>query len=177
MKKVIYSIKKVRGNSDDKISGLGFLNEEGTLLCKCVSKNGKRYTRAFDDVEQHCFPVFGKENEYKGYMTMYTNTKAEISRLNTRYGSKWYKEDLRMINLNEIAFIDTDGFDYNDGECLVRFDTVMYCPDKKLITFAVTKQGRISVLDYQVFEDERGHYIEYGNTYEKIYIDETEACK
>ena len=22
-----------------------------------------------------------------------------------------------MINLNEIAFIDTDGFDYNDGEC------------------------------------------------------------
>ena len=35
-----------------------------------------------------------------------------------------------MINLNEIAFIDTDGFDYNDGECLVRFDTVMYeCPN------------------------------------------------
>lgn len=32
MKKVVYSIKKVRGNSDDKISGLGFLNEEGTLL-------------------------------------------------------------------------------------------------------------------------------------------------
>lgn len=27
MKKVVYSIKKVRGNSDDKISGLGFLNE------------------------------------------------------------------------------------------------------------------------------------------------------
>ena len=40
-----------------------------------------------------------------------------------------------MINLNEIAFIDTDGFDYNDGECLVRFDTVMYCPDKKLILY------------------------------------------
>lgn len=30
-----------------------------------------------------------------------------------------------MINLNEIAFIDTEGFDYNDGECLVRFDTVI----------------------------------------------------
>ena len=24
-----------------------------------------------------------------------------------------------MINLNEIAFIDIDGFDYNDGECLI----------------------------------------------------------
>ena len=50
----------------------------------------------------------------------------------------------------------------------------MYCPDKKQITFAVTKQGRISVLDYDVFEDENGHYIEYGNTYEKIYIDDLE---
>lgn len=49
MKKVFYSIRKVR-NSDDKISDLGFLNDEGTLFCKCVSKNGKRYTRAFDDV-------------------------------------------------------------------------------------------------------------------------------
>ena len=71
MKKVVYSIKKVRGNSDDKISGLGCLNEEGTLLCRCVSKTGKPYTRAFDDVEQHYFPVFGKENEYKGFVTMY----------------------------------------------------------------------------------------------------------
>ncbi len=57
MKKVVYSIKKVKGNSDDKISGLGFFNEEGTLLCRCVSKTGKPYTRAFDDVEQHCCPV------------------------------------------------------------------------------------------------------------------------
>lgn len=176
MKKVVYSIRKVR-NSNEKLSGLGFINDEGTLFCKCVSKNGKQYTRAFDDVDKHCFPVFGKENEYKGYVTMYYDTKAEILKSNTRYGSRRYKEDLKMLTLTEIAFIDTDGFDYNDGECLVRFDTIMYCPDKKLITFAVTKQGRISVLDYQVFEDERGHYIEYGNTYEKIYIDETEACK
>ena len=77
-----------------------------------------------------------------------------------------------MINLNESAFIDIDGFDYNDGECLIRFDTVAYYPDKKQITFAVTKQGRISVLDYQVFEDTNGHYIEYGYTYKKIYIDD-----
>ena len=32
MKKVVYSIKQVRGDSDNKISGLGFLNDEGTLL-------------------------------------------------------------------------------------------------------------------------------------------------
>ncbi len=28
MKKVVYLIKKVRGNSDDKISGLGFLTKK-----------------------------------------------------------------------------------------------------------------------------------------------------
>lgn len=50
MKKVVYSIRKVR-NSNEKLSGLGFINDEGTLFCKCVSKNGKQYTRAFDDVD------------------------------------------------------------------------------------------------------------------------------
>ena len=69
MKKVVYSIRKVR-NSDEKLSGLGFINDEGTLFCKCVSKNGKQYTRAFDDVDKHCFPVFGKENEYKAYVSI-----------------------------------------------------------------------------------------------------------
>ena len=70
MKKVVYSIKKVR-NPDEKLSGFGFINDEGTLLCKCVSKTGKRYTRAFDEVEQHCHPIIGKENEFKGYVTIY----------------------------------------------------------------------------------------------------------
>lgn len=176
MKKVVYSIRKVR-NSDEKLSGLGFINDEGTLFCKCISKTANN-TPALSMTLNSIVSLYSeKKTNTKVTWLCITNTKAEISRLNTRYGTKRYKEDLKMINLNEIAFIDTDGFDYNDGECLVRFDTVMYCPDKKLITFAVTKQGRISVLDYQVFEDERGHYIEYGNTYEKIYIDETEACK
>ena len=80
MKKVVYSIKKVRGNSDDKISGLGFLNDEGTLLCRCVSKTGKPYTRAFDEVEQHCHPILGKENEFKGYVTMYYDYEGNDSR-------------------------------------------------------------------------------------------------
>ena len=89
MKKVVYSIRKVRGNSDDKISGLGFLNEEGTLLCKCFSKTtGKRYTRAFDEVEQHCHPIIGKENEFKGYVTMYYEYDGRD--IEVEY-SVWYK--------------------------------------------------------------------------------------
>lgn len=42
MKKVVYSIRKVR-NSNEKLSGLGFINDEGTLFCKCTSQDGKRY--------------------------------------------------------------------------------------------------------------------------------------
>ncbi len=88
MKKVVYSIKKVRGNSDDKISGLGFLNEEGTLLCRCGSKTGKPYTIAFNEVEQHCHPILGKENEFKGYVTMYY--EYEGNDIEIEY-SVWYK--------------------------------------------------------------------------------------
>ena len=98
MKKVVYSIRKVR-NSDEKLSGLGFINDEGTLFCKCVSKNGKRYTRAFDDVDKHCFPVFGKENEFKGYVTMYYNDVPLYNKEHDNYDvrdveveySVWYK--------------------------------------------------------------------------------------
>ena len=97
----------------------------------------------------------------------------EISKLNTLSGTKkLYKEKTTMINLNEIAFIDEDGFDFNTGESLIRFDVVAYCPNTKQITFAITNQGKISVLNFKVFEDEDGHYIEYGSTYEKIYIDD-----
>ena len=88
MKKVVYSIRKVKGNFDEKISGIGFLNDEGTLFCKCVSKNGKRYTRAFDDVEKNCHPIIGKENEFKGYVTMYYEYDGRD--IEVEY-SVWYK--------------------------------------------------------------------------------------
>ena len=87
MKKVVYSIKKVR-NPDEKLSGFGFINDEGTLLCKCFSKTGKRYTRAFDEVEQHCHPIIGKENEFKGYVTMYYEYDGRD--IEVEY-SVWYK--------------------------------------------------------------------------------------
>ena len=87
MKKVVYSIRKVR-NSNEKLSGLGFLNDEGTLLCRSVSKTGKPYTRAFDEVEQHCHPILGKENEYKGYLTMYYEDEGRD--IEVEY-SVWYK--------------------------------------------------------------------------------------
>ena len=98
MKKVVYSIKKVR-NPNEKLSGFGFLNEEGTLLCKCVSKTGKRYTRAFEEVEQHCHPIIGKENQFKGYITVYYQDACIYNKEHDNYDvrdieveySVWYK--------------------------------------------------------------------------------------
>lgn len=77
-----------------------------------------------------------------------------------------------MINQNEIAFTDNDGFEFNDGESLIRFDAVAYYPDEKKITFAVTDRGHITVGDYEIFESKRGKFIEYGYAYRRIYIDE-----
>ena len=78
----------------------------------------------------------------------------------------------KMIELNKIAFFDEDGFDFNDGESLIRFDTVAYFPDRNEIIYAITNNGKISVITYDVFEDDKGHYIEYGNRLIKIYISE-----
>ena len=49
-----------------------------------------------------------------------------------------------MINLNEIAFIDIDGFDYNDGECLIRFDTVAYYPDKNKLLLPLQNKAELA---------------------------------
>ena len=77
-----------------------------------------------------------------------------------------------MVKLNKIAFIDEDGFDFNDGESLVRFDTVAVYPDKNEIIYAVTNNGKITYDTYDVFEDKKGRYIEYGSTLTRIYISE-----
>ena len=70
MKKVVFSITNVRSKSDKKLSGFGYL-AEGNLLCPCISKNSKPYIRIFNDVEKHCRPVNGREDEFQGYITMY----------------------------------------------------------------------------------------------------------
>lgn len=70
MKKVVFSITNVRSKSDKKLSGLGYLTE-GNLLCPCISKNNKPYIRIFEDVEKACHPVANRQDEFKGYITMY----------------------------------------------------------------------------------------------------------
>lgn len=62
MKKVVYSIKKVRGNSDDKISGLGFLNEEGKKNKRRSRRNEE--TRSQNSIKMANRSIYDKTRCY-----------------------------------------------------------------------------------------------------------------
>ena len=67
-------------------------------------------------------------------------------------------------------------FQFFDGENTVVFNIVAVEENK--ITIAVTKCGKISVSDYDLFTDENGLYFEYGITgQEHIHIDDFEEAE
>lgn len=67
-------------------------------------------------------------------------------------------------------------FQFFDGENTVVFNIVAVEENK--ITIAVTKCGKISVSDYDLFTDENGLYFEYGIAgQEHIHIDEFEEAE
>ena len=45
------------------------------------------------------------------------------------------------------------------------------------ITVAVTNQGKISFLEYDLLKDEKGLYFEYGRTYARINIENFEEVE
>ncbi len=59
-----------------------------------------------------------------------------------------------------------------DGECFVTFNMLDMNNDS--ITLAVTKQGKITVTDYPLLQDDNGLYFEYGPLFNKIYLDNFE---
>ena len=66
-------------------------------------------------------------------------------------------------------------FQFFDGEDTVVFNIVAVEGNK--ITVAVTRSGKISVTDYDLYEDENGLYFEYGVAgREHIHIDDFEEA-
>ena len=62
-----------------------------------------------------------------------------------------------------------------DGEDDVIFNIVELNADSNKITVAVTKCGKITITDYDLFTDENGLYFEYGVAgREHIHIDDFE---
>ena len=67
-------------------------------------------------------------------------------------------------------------FQFFDGENTVVFNIVAVEENK--ITIAVTKCGKISVSDYDLYTDENGLYFEYGIAgQEHIHINEFEEAE
>ena len=63
-------------------------------------------------------------------------------------------------------------FELYDGDCFVTFNIVDLNPSKNEITVAVTKEGKISVITFDLRLDKSGLYFEYGPYYEKISLDD-----
>ena len=63
-------------------------------------------------------------------------------------------------------------YEFFDGYDYTTFDILETDVDRKLITVAVTHIGKVSVVSYELYEDENGLYFEYGPLFSKIYIDD-----
>ena len=69
-------------------------------------------------------------------------------------------------------------FQFFDGEDTVVFNIVALYEGSDKITLAVTKNGKITVSDYELHHDSNGQYFEYGVAgREHIHIDDFEEVK
>ena len=67
-------------------------------------------------------------------------------------------------------------FQYFDGYAEIIFNIVDINFDKMTITLAITNQGKISVIEYDLKRDKENNlYFEYGCQYEKIAVDDFET--
>ena len=65
-------------------------------------------------------------------------------------------------------------YDYFDGEEFITFNIVYIDLDKKLIQVAVSNRGKISVVEYDLHGENCNLFFYYGQTLEKIKINEFE---
>ena len=67
-------------------------------------------------------------------------------------------------------------FQYFDGYTEIIFNIVDINFDKMTITLAITNQGKISVIEYDLKRDKENNlYFEYGYQNEKIAVDDFET--
>lgn len=67
-------------------------------------------------------------------------------------------------------------FQYFDGEEFVTFNIYFLNKEKNVVTLVITNRGKISISDYDLYEDKNGLYFEYGPSFEKIKIDDFQEC-
>ena len=68
-------------------------------------------------------------------------------------------------------------FQIFDGEATITFNIVDLNEMKNEISVAITNRGKISVVTYDLLQDENGFYFEYGCEYQKIKINDFKEVK
>ncbi len=61
-------------------------------------------------------------------------------------------------------------FEFYDGEKFITFDLLDINEDKRTVLVVVSDNGRITQREFDLFFDKKGFYIEYGNAYNKVYL-------
>ena len=64
-----------------------------------------------------------------------------------------------------------------DGEAWITFNIVELNELKNEISVAVTNRGKITVVTYDLYQDENGYYFEYGCEFTKISIKDFKEIK
>ena len=68
-------------------------------------------------------------------------------------------------------------FQIFDGEATITFNIVDLNELINEISVAITNRGKISVVTYDLLQDENGFYFEYGCEYQKIKISDFKEVK
>ena len=68
-------------------------------------------------------------------------------------------------------------FQIFDGEAWITFNIVEISELKNEISVAITNRGKITVVTYDLYQDENGYYFEYGCEYTKININDFKEIK
>lgn len=70
MEKVVYSLTRERGSQ--KTTGCGFIKEDTLYLKLKTNPDGSKKWFVIDEFRKHLFPAIGKNGEYKGWYTTYS---------------------------------------------------------------------------------------------------------
>lgn len=66
-------------------------------------------------------------------------------------------------------------FQYFNGECFITFNIVDINTEKMIIKIAVSNQGKLSVIDFDLYRDKENNlFFEYGCEHTKIDIEDFE---
>lgn len=80
------------------------------------------------------------------------------------------KYELSKMYLKEFSFFD--------GECDITFNIVDINFEKKTINVAVTNRGKISVIEYDLYQDNNSDFFfKYGVTFDKIEVNDFETIR